>query len=302
MKLTVVLPTKNEQDTISLVLKNIRDVCEQNNFNLIDIIIADDSNDNTRKIAKENGAKVIIGGGKGLGCAMLKGLKTAAKSKCDCIISMDSDGQVDANEITIFANHIKNDEADLIIGSRFMDKNLVKYRYRSINKFGVIVLSWILSKLTKQKITDSHGGIRAMKPEVAKNLELIGTHTYVQEAIIDAHENGYRILEIPSVWNKRIHGQSRVVFSIPKYIFYTLPVLILRSGNHIKLMFPLGIFFILLSILDALIVFYQTKLNLELLFQRQSFHLILLFFGTGLNILLFSFILEMIGHIRRKTE
>ena len=82
------------------------------------------------------------------GCAMLKGLKTAAKSKCDCIISMDSDGQVDANEITIFANHIKNDEADLIIGSRFMDKNLVKYRYRGINKFGVIVLSWILSKLT----------------------------------------------------------------------------------------------------------------------------------------------------------
>ena len=141
-----------------------------------------------------------------------------------------------------------------------------------------------------------------MKPEVAKNLELIGTHTYVQEAIIDAHEKGFRILEIPSAWNKRRHGKSRVVFSIPNYIFYTLPVLILRSGNHIKTLFPLGIFFILLSFLDALTVIYITKFNLEELFDRQSFHLILMLFGTGINLLLFGFILEMVSHIRRKTE
>jgi glycosyltransferase involved in cell wall biosynthesis len=302
LRVTVVLPTKNESKTIESVINNIRSEFENSNKILEKIIITDDSTDDTRKIAEKAGAEVVIGGGRGLGAAMFRGLKVAARSNCDCIVSMDSDGQVDCKEIEIFSNHIARDEADLVIGSRFMEKEYVKYNYHLINRFGVLVLSTILSKITKQKITDSHGGIRAMKPEVVNCLELIGTHTYVQETIIDAYENGYRVLEIPSLWHKRESGKSRVVLSIPKYVFYTLPVLILRSGHHIKLLFPLGISFLLLSFIDIAIVSYETRLSLNEMFERQSFNLMLLLFGTGLNILLFGFILEMISHIRRKSS
>lgn len=302
MRLVVVLPTKNESETISEVFHKIRTVCKENNIELVDIIITDDSTDSTRKIAKQEGVKVVIGGGKGLGAAMLKGLKRASQIECDCIVSMDSDGQVDPEEIVKFSKLIEDDQADLVIGSRFLEKDNVRYKYKFINRFGVHVLSWILRKLTKLEITDSHGGIRAMKPEIIEQLELIGTHTYVQETIIDAHENGYRVVEIPSVWNKRTAGKSRVVLSIPKYIFYTLPVLILRSGNHIKALFPVGIFFLLLSFLDMCIVLVETKFSLIELFDRQSFHLILLLFSTGLNILLTGFILEMVGYLRRKAN
>ena len=89
-----------------------------------------------------------------------------------------------------------------------------------------------------------------MKPEVIENLDIIGNHTYVQETIIDSYENGFKIIEIPSAWKVRKVGQSRVVLSIPKYIFYTLPILLLRSGGHIKFLYPAGIFLIFLAFLE----------------------------------------------------
>lgn len=301
MKIIIVLPTKNESKTIQSVLSNIKQVCGDE-VDLHKVIVTDDSTDSTRKIAEDFGATVVIGGGRGLGAAMYSGLKTASREPVDIIVSMDSDGQVDPKEIFKFIAPIKAGEADLVIGSRFLESNDIKYKYPLINRFGTIVLAKILTKFTGQKITDSHGGIRAMRREVADSLELIGTHTYVQETIIDAKEKGYKILEIPSVWLPRKNGKSRVVLSIPKYIFYTLPVLLLRSGSHMKVLFPLGITFLVLSVLDIFIVLVQTEFSLPLIFERQSFNLMLLLFGTGLNLLLFGFILELIGHLRRKAN
>ena len=184
-------------------------------------------------------------------------------------------------------NPILKDRADLVVGSRFKDKGLVGYDYPFINRSGIRILVFILRKLTGLPLTDSHGGFRAMRSDVVKELELIGTHTYVQECVIDAVEKGFRVEEIASVWNKRNHGKSRIVRSIPKYVFYTLPILILRAGQHIRFLYPLGMFFIFLSLLDFVIVGFETSLNLREMFDRQSFHLILLLFMIGLNLFFF---------------
>ena len=74
-----------------------------------------------------------------------------------------------------------------MIGSRFLNGNHVRCSYRFIKRFGIMVLARILRSFTGLKITDSHGGIRAIRPQVVEKLEMIGTHTYVQETIIDAH-------------------------------------------------------------------------------------------------------------------
>ena len=127
-----------------------------------------------------------------------------------------------------------------MLGSRFAREGLVGYRYRSVNLLGTRILTWILRRMTGLPVTDSHGGIRAMVPEVARELQIIGSHTYVQETIVDAFEKGFRIIELPSAWRKRKFGRSRVVGSIPKYIAYTLPVLLLRSGQHIRALYAVG--------------------------------------------------------------
>ena len=302
-RLSFVLPTKDEENTIENVINTLKTYCTNSSeVELASIIVTDDSRDRTRQLASDLGAQIVVGGGQGLGQAMYRGLKVASRENPDVILSLDTDGQVDLAEIENFLMPILKDEADLVIGSRFKDKGLVHYNYPLVNRLGSRILVFILRKLTRLNLTDSHGGFRAMKTEVAKELELLGTHTYVQECIIDAVEKGFRVEEVASVWNKRDHGSSRIVGSIPKYVFYTLPVLILRAGQHIRFLYPMGMFFILLSILDFLIVAVETKFSLIEMFDRQSFHLILLLFMIGINLFFFGFTIELIANIKKKID
>ena len=297
-----VIPTKNEQETIGEIIRDIRKICHKSNISIREIIITDDSTDKTREIANDNGATIVIGGGKGLGTAMLKGLKYAIKASPDIVISIDGDGQVDLSEIPLFIESMVHQRADMVLGSRFKEKEkaLVHYRYPFINRIGIFILSFILKRLTTLSLTDSHGGIRAMNPHVVNELELIGTHTYVQESIIDAHENGFKIIEIPSRWLKRSHGGSRVVSSIPEYVFSTLPVLILRSGKHVGCLFYAGIFLILLAFIHISIVLIQTNFFLPLILERQSLVLFFVLLSFGVNLFLFGVTLELLAQIKKK--
>jgi len=301
-KICFVLPTKNEEKTIKEVIEGIRAEVEGLSHEVLAIIVTDDSRDNTRSIAQQNEATVINGGGKGLGSAMFRGLKLALHYNPDIIVAMDADGQSEIKELRAFLQPILDNEADLVLGSRFKEEGLVKYHYRLKNRTGIRILVKILRWLTKIKLTDSHGGLRAMTTNVVKELEMIGTHTYVQETIIDAAEKGFRIKEIPSVWKERKNGKSRVVASIAIYTFYTLPVLILRSGQHIKGLFSLGIFFFLLAFLDFFVVGIQTDFDFRKMLDRQSFLMIILFISIGIQLLFSGFALELLSGIKRKID
>lgn len=259
--------------------------------------------DQTRLIARQEGAIVINGGGKGLGYAMYKGLKSTLEYEPDYIVSYDADGQCDPAEIMNFLTPLVNDEAELILGSRFKEDALIGYKYRFKNRFGVVVLVKILRALTGKPLTDSHGGIRALKPEVAFELEMLGTHTYVQETIIDAAEKGFRIKEIPSVWRKRGHGGSRVVSSIPTYVFHTLPILILRSKQHIKWLYTLGIILVLLAFGFFGSIAYESSFQLKQMGNRlPGFLLVALLILTGIQLFFFGFLIDLIKEIKYRID
>ena len=132
---------------------------------------------------------------------------------------------------------------------------------------------------------------------------MLGTHTYVQETIIDAVAKGFRVKEIPSVWKERSHGKSRVVGSIPLYIFYTLPILILRSKQHIKWLYSLGIIFVSLAIGYFLFISYQAGFHFKAMFSRlPSFMLIVLLILTGIQLFFFGFILDLIKDIKYRIS
>ena len=267
------------------------------------IIITDDSKDLTRQIAREENAVIINGGGKGLGYAMYRGLKASLTYDPDYIISYDADGQCNPEEIMSFLAPLDSGEFDLVLGSRFQKSELVKYKYRFKNRAGVRILVRILRSLTGLQLTDSHGGIRAMRPDVVKELEMLGTHTYVQETIIDAVEKGFRVKEIPSAWCKRDHGGSRVVASIPMYIFYTLPILIIRSKQHIKWLYSAGIFLNVIAFLYFLSIAYQASFQFKEMFSRlPSFLLIALLILTGLQLFFFGFVIDLIKEIKYKVD
>ncbi len=302
-KVCVVVPAKNEGTIIKDTIAEIRQAFDPALYEPPTILVVDDSDDDTRRLAAESGGTVINGGGRGLGSAMYLGLKAALDHNPDFIMSLDGDGQADANEIPRFLQPLIDDEADLVLASRFQKADLIDYHYKFINRFGTIVLSRILRSFTKLEITDSHGGIRAMRPEVAAELEMLGTHTYVQETIIDAAEKGFRITELPSVWRKRKAGKSRVVGSIPKYVFYTLPILMLRSGQHIRLLYSAGIGLVGVALLLFVWVLAQAGFNVKETFNRlPAFVFIAMMISLGFQCFFFGLVLQLLKQIKYQVD
>lgn len=299
----VVVPTKNEAASIASVVEEVRKGFVGSRYDDVVVIVVDDSTDSTRIRALEAGALVVRGDGDGLGAAMFKGLRAALLQDPDVIMAVDGDGQADAaSEIPRFLEPIDKGEADFVLGSRFMEEGLVDYHYKSVNRFGTRVLSGMLRAQTGLDLTDSHGGIRAMRPAVAASLEMLGTHTYVQETIIDAAEKGFRIVEIPSAWRKREHGKSRVVGSIPKYVFYTLPILLLRSGQHIRYLYSAGIISVVLAVVVFLAIFIEEGFTLALGHRTPAIMLVALLVSTGLQLFFFGFVLQLLKQIKKIVD
>ena len=281
-QISFVLPAKNEESTIEKVLDQINQISIKIDNKLPNIIVASDSSDKTDQICKKYENVLVINCKNiGLGYAMYLGLKKAAALNTKYICSIDSDGQVDLKEIELFYNEILKNENHLILGSRFLKKDLIKYDYKLLNNIGIKILKFMINYKTKLKITDSHGGIRIMKSEVAQKLKIIGDHTYVQESIIDAVENGFKVKEIESKWLKREHGNSKVVRSKLKYIFNVFPVLFIRCNLHKIIFYTLGFISLLMSIITLLVGYSEPFYLLPFLFLIFSF--ILIFFGYNLD-------------------
>lgn len=229
----VLILTKDEESSIFSLIREIRAIFRSVGLCEPRIFLSDDSRDRTAEIAASLGATVIPAGGRGLGWAYTVGLRHLALEKADGILTLDGDGQVALEEIPRFMAPVSDNRADLVVGSRFLGGNQIDYIYPSVNRRGVHCLSRYITWMTRQKFTDSHGGLRALRPDLAAKLEIFGKHTYVQESIIDAVEKGFRVQEVPSAWRKRKQGTSRVVRSKFKYAIRTVPYLAFRIGRRL---------------------------------------------------------------------
>jgi glycosyltransferase involved in cell wall biosynthesis len=236
IKITFILPTKNEELTVGDLIQEIKVLSKKNNW-ISEVIVVDDSSDQTEIVALKYGADVFKGHNKGLGYSMLLGLSKALCRNSDWVVSLDTDGQVVVSEIPFFIQKATTDGIDVLISSRFLSRGLIKYVYPNINWFGNRILVFILRLSTGFKFTDSHGGIRLMRPWALDGLSLIGRHTYVQETLIHFIRNKLIVKEMPSQWNQRTSGDSRILKSILKYIYRTLPGLLYLMRIHYLLIF-----------------------------------------------------------------
>ena len=302
-RVCVVIPTKNEEDSIAGVIDEVRNAIEESGYGEPLILVADDSVDGTEATVRQAGATVLRAGGIGLGYAMAVGLREAARTECDYIVSVDGDGQADPSEILVFLEPLESGRADLVLGSRFLEQGLVKYKYPRVNRVGVRILAWLLTFFSGQRFTDSHGGIRAMRRPVVAELALTGTHSYVQETIIDAVQRGYRVIEIPSVWKKCQYGSSRVVASIPRYAAHTLPVLLVKTGKHITWLTTAGALFALAAVAGFIAILIEESFSIPDLFDRlPALLLIALLVMVGTQMFFTGLVLEMLRNIARRVD
>ena len=248
----VVILTKNEEKIISQLIDELGNVLKTLPSYKFELFLCDDSTDKTQEIAKNKKAQIISGKGS-LGWSYYFALSYLSKRNFNSIITLDGDGQTDLSEIPVFLQELQKG-FDLAVGSRFLNSSAISYSYSKWNFMGVKMLSFVISFCSGQKFTDSHGGLRAMKSHIIKDISFLGTHSYVQETIISAKSQGFKVKELTSKWNKRIYGESRVVHSKIKYIKAMTFPLLLRMRMHIIFSVAFLVLFLLLQNLFYLVL------------------------------------------------
>jgi glycosyltransferase involved in cell wall biosynthesis len=213
MKIVVTIPAYNEEKTIAQVIKKV----PKNKLNDCKIIVVDDGSiDKTAGEAKLAGADVVhrFKENRGLAHAFKKGIDLALVSGADLIVNIDADGQYDSEEIQNLIKPIVDDEADIVLGSRF--KGWIEQMPRS-KRIGNIFATKVTSALSGIKISDAQTGFRALSREAASRLNIVSNYTYTQEMIIQAANKGLRIVEVPCNFRKRREGSSRLMTGIFGY-------------------------------------------------------------------------------------
>ena len=250
MKVVIGIPAFNEEAKIAGILIKLKKISN-------DIIVCDDgSQDLTSNIARELGATVIqhernMGYGAAIKTIFLK----SQEMKADVLITFDADGQHRIEDIGKVLEPIKNNSADIVIGSRFLDdsQNIPKYR-----KLGIKAITELTNITGGTKISDSQSGFRAYNQKVLENIKPTESGMGIStEILIKAQKKGFEIVEVPitikyegdtSTHNPVSHGTS-VVFSTLKFVaierplvFYGIPGLIFLSIGLIFGIWTLQIF------------------------------------------------------------
>ena len=223
MKLVVTIPAFNEEETLGMVIKEIPQSVV--GFDSLEILVIDDgSTDKTTEIALKSGATRVIShtSNKGLATAFRTGLKTALNMDADVIVNIDADGQYDAMQISNLVKPILTNKADMVLGSRFAGY-IEEMPYQK--RIGNILATYLTRVLSGYSTTDAQTGFRALKKDLAGFLKITSKKTYVQETIIRAAKAGYRIVEVPITFRKRV-GESRLIKNIWGYAFKVFPDLI----------------------------------------------------------------------------
>lgn len=190
MKTCIIIPSHNESNTIAGLISQVQ------SLKLGLVVIDDGSTDNTAVIAEKNGAVVIRNArNQGKGASLIRGFEYCLKNNFDAAITMDGDGQHLPEDIPNFISLAeKKEEIGLIIGNRMFNCGNMPFIRVMTNKF----MSWLLSRIIRQKIYDSQCGFRLIKRKVLEELSL-KTHKFEieSEIIIEAGRKRFKIESIP---------------------------------------------------------------------------------------------------------
>ena len=216
MKITIGIPAYNEEKNIASIITKLKNITDS-------IIVCDDgSSDMTSEISKNLGA-IVISHKKnmGYGAAIRTIFQKSVELDSDILVTFDADGQHRIDDVNKILQPLKNNEADIVIGSRFLDNETKVPNYR---KIGIKVITQVTNASLKKKLTDSQSGFRAYNKQALTQISPsemgMGIST---EILIKASNKGLRIAEIPitilyhddaSTHNPVSHGTSVLVSTI----------------------------------------------------------------------------------------
>lgn len=228
----ILIPACNEEHHIGDVLDGIK----QRQPNLDVVVINDGSVDHTTEIAQEHGAQLItLPFHMGYGTAVQTGYKYALRKGYGYVIQLDGDGQHEPAQIGSVLGPLKEGEADVIIGSRFLntsESSPVVYRAPWMRRIGMRLFGTLATMIIGQRITDPTSGYIGLNRRALCYLcdDVYPADYPDADVIIMLHRAGFRIAEVPVTMycngsGGKLHRGMRPLYYVVKMslsIFVTL--------------------------------------------------------------------------------
>jgi hypothetical protein len=201
----IVIAAFNEADVIGQVIEALpAEIC---GLKTAAVVVSDGSKDKTAGVAKAHGALVSdVPVNRGQGAALRLGYRLAREGGARYIVTTDADGQYNPAEMERVLAPVVAGEADFVTGSRKLGS---QETHDPVRRLGTWVFAVTISLLTRQHITDSSFGLRAMRAEVTGVVRLEQPQYQSSELLIAVLAHGFRVAEVPATIHKRQVGESK---------------------------------------------------------------------------------------------
>ena len=242
MKLVIMIPCLNEEQTLPLVLKTLPKHIK--GIDKIEILLIDDgSSDKTVKVAKSLGVKHILThtANQGLSRSFRHGLNRALEMGADIIVLTEGDNQYPQEKIPDLVRPILDGKADTVISDR--QTQTIEHFSRN-KKFWQKFGTRVLNMAAGTQVPDAISGFRAYSRRAAMQLNPIADYSWATETTIQAAHKGHKLAILPIKTNPKLR-ESRQFKSSWQHIRRS-SVTIIRAYIMYK---PYGLFFSLGGIL-----------------------------------------------------
>lgn len=202
MKIAIIIPAFNEEKNIGQVIEEVKKIVPW-------VIVVDDGSvDRTVQLAKEKNAEVLkhlVNSGQG--AALKTGTDWAVSQGAEIIVHFDADGQHLADDIKVLIEPIIKNEADVVLGSRFLKKDAkIPLTKKYLILWPAIIFNWFL---TGVKLTDAHNGLRALTREAWQKMNLTQPRmAHNTEILSEIRRNKLRFKEVGVTVLYQEYGQG----------------------------------------------------------------------------------------------
>lgn len=221
----IIIPAKNESSSVATVIKE----AQAKISNATILVVDDASDDDTAKQARAAGAKVInLMFSLGAWGAIQTGMRYALQHGYKVVVTMDADGQHEADSLPVLLNTLQTTECDVVIGAYPERGSPLRH------------MAWRLFRhVSGVGIEDLTSGLRAYNQNAI--LVLASAHATLLDyqdmgVLILLQRSGLKIVEVAITMRPRLNGHSRIFnswWTVGRYMLQTL-VLCVAQSRHIE--------------------------------------------------------------------
>jgi glycosyltransferase involved in cell wall biosynthesis len=206
VKISVVIPVYNEKNTISEIIKRVKEVPIEKEI----IIVDDASTDGTRKILDQMEGIILLSNenNMGKGASLRKAFK---KVTGDVVIIQDADLEYDPKDYMKLLKPFEDGLSDVVYGSRFLGEGAHRVLF-FWHYLGNQILTFLSNMLTDLNLTDMETGYKAFRKEVIKEIEIKENSFGIEpEITAKVAKKKLRIYEVPISYYGRTYEEGKKI-------------------------------------------------------------------------------------------